>query len=176
MRLRDRMTEQSDGPQHLWQFSHPSSARSRRMQGRLVRPFNAGNCCHAEGNRSVCRDCIGHGVVHREVSCHPADSRQFRRSGGCRPRKSPSSHAAMRAAGWTICDAGHRLAKMARSPRQGIRRKQWRCTLLRSRGERLLLQRILFVLGAGADQGWYLKTLPPFITNAMWRSAVASAR
>ena len=30
--------------------------------------------------------------------------------------------------------------------------------------------------GGMADQGWYLKTLPPFITNAIWRSAVASAR
>ena len=29
---------------------------------------------------------------------------------------------------------------------------------------------------SSADQGWYLKTLPPFITNAIWRSAVASAR
>ena len=115
----------------------------------LVRLFNAGNYSHAEGNRSVCRDCIGHGVVHREGSCHPADSWQFRRSGRCWPTRSPSSRPAMFAAGRPICDAGHRLAKMARSPRQGIRRQQWRCALLRSRGERLLLQRILFVLGAG---------------------------
>jgi hypothetical protein len=49
----------------------------------LVRPFNAGNSCHAEGNRSVCRDCIGHGVVRREGLCHPSDAWQFRRSGGC---------------------------------------------------------------------------------------------
>jgi hypothetical protein len=27
-----------------------------------------------------------------------------------------------------------------------------------------------------ADQAWYLKTLPPFITNAIWRRAAASAR
>jgi ABC-type transporter Mla maintaining outer membrane lipid asymmetry permease subunit MlaE len=31
-------------------------------------------------------------------------------------------------------------------------------------------------LASSADQGWYLTTLPPFITNAIWRSAVASAR
>ena len=165
-----------NGRPYMWQSSHPSSARSRRVQSQFGPPFNAGNYCHAEGNRSACRDCIGHGVVHREGPCPPADSWQFRRSGGCRPTKSPSSRPAMLAAGWAICDAGHRLAKMARSPRQGIRRQQWRCPLLRSRGERLLLQRFLFVLGAGADQGWYLKTLPPFITNAIWRSTVASAR
>ena len=32
------------------------------------------------------------------------------------------------------------------------------------------------VEASGADQGWYLKTLPPFITNAIRRNAVASAR
>jgi hypothetical protein len=134
----------------------------------LVRPFNAGNYCHAEGNRSVCRDCIGHGVVHREGPCHPSDSWQFRRPGGCRPTKSLSSRAAMLTASWAICDAGHRLAKMARGPRQGIRRQQWRCPLLRSRGERLLLQRILFVLGAGHAGDLGAKTKGATILSPVW--------
>jgi hypothetical protein len=74
----------------------------------------------------------------------------------------------MLAAGWAICDADHRLAKMARSPSPGtsprIRRKQWRCPLLRSRDERLLLQRILFVLGAGLSllvEGRWITVLRP---------------
>src|SRR5262249_4054060 len=52
----------------------------------------------------------------------------------------------MLAAGWAICDAEHRLGKVATSPRHGIRRQQWRRALLGFGIERLLLQRILFVL------------------------------
>jgi hypothetical protein len=35
---------------------------------------------------------------------------------------------------------------------------------------------ITHVPGPSSAQGWLLKTLPPFITKAMWRRAVASAR
>src|SRR6266851_5042722 len=39
---------------------------------------------------------------------------------------------------------------------------------VRTRGSSCCLQHCCI---SSAGQGWYLKTLPPFITNAIWRSA-----
>ena len=52
----------------------------------------------------------------------------------------------------------------------------WVANLQSVAASNLLLPVGIRTAASSADQGWYLKTLPPFITNAIWRSAVASAR